>query len=51
MSDAQVLMIAVALSTSFLAVFMGVLLNNNRLNEVRALSEAKISRVKQSCAC
>ena len=44
MSNVQVLTIAIALATSFLAVLTGVLLNNNRLNDVKELMGAKIDR-------
>jgi hypothetical protein len=44
------LTIAIALSTSFIAVFIGVFLNNNRLNDVKELLTAKIgeSRAQSS---
>lgn len=35
MTDIQILTIGIALSTSFLAVFIGVLLNNTRLGDLR----------------
>jgi len=43
-SNVQILTIAIALATSFLAVLTGVLLNNNRLNDVKELLGAKIER-------
>ena len=50
MTDVQIFTIAIALSTSFLAVFIGVFLNNNRLNDVKELLTAKIgeSRAQSS---
>ncbi len=54
MTDIQILTIAIALATSFLAVFIGVLLNNARLGDLRAsltqVLEAKIgeSRAQSS---
>ena len=42
MTDVQIFTIALAISTSFLAVFLGVFLNNNRLNDVKELLGAKI---------
>ena len=50
MSDVQILTIAIALATSFLAVFIGVFLNNNRLNDVKDLLGAKVgeSRAQSS---
>lgn len=44
MSNVQVLTIAIALATSFLAVLTGVLMNNSRLNDVKELLGAKIDR-------
>jgi hypothetical protein len=35
MSEAQVITIAMSLGVSFIAVLTGVLLNNNRLNDVK----------------
>ena len=43
MTDVQILTIAIALGTSFLAVLVGVLLNNSRLNDVKELLTAKIA--------
>ena len=45
MTDAQIFTIALAISTSFLAVLIGVLFNNNRLNDVKELLAAKIEAV------
>jgi len=42
-TDVQILTIAIALGTSFLAVLVGVLLNNSRLNDVKELLTAKLS--------
>ena len=42
MSNVQVLTIAIALATSFLAVLAGVLMNNTRLNDVKELLAAKV---------
>ena len=42
MTNGQIFTIALAFSTSFLAVFTGVFLNNNRLNDVKELLGAKI---------
>jgi len=42
MTNVQILTIAIALGTSFLAVLVGVLLNNTRLNDVKELLGAKI---------
>jgi hypothetical protein len=42
MTAIQIFTIALAISTSFLAVFLGVFLNNNRLNDVKELLGAKI---------
>src|SRR5437016_1882933 len=42
MTDVQILTIAIALATSFLAVMVGVLLNNTRLNDVKELLAARI---------
>ena len=42
MSDAQVLAVAISLGISFLAVLIGVLLNNNRLNDVKEVVNAKV---------
>src|ERR1022692_4804324 len=42
MNNIQILTIAIALGTSFLAVLTGVLLNNSRLNEVKELLRAEI---------
>jgi hypothetical protein len=42
MNNIQILTIAIALGTSFLAVLTGVLLNNTRLNEVKELLRAEI---------
>ena len=44
MCNVQILTIAIALATSFLAVLTGVLLNNNRLKDVKELLGAKIDR-------
>jgi hypothetical protein len=41
-SDAQVLAVAISLGISFLAVLIGVLLNNNRLNDVKEVVNAKV---------
>lgn len=43
MTDIQILTIAIALGTSFLAVLVGVLLNNSRLNDVKELLTAKMA--------
>ena len=43
MTNVQVLTIAIALGTSFLAVLTGVLLNNTRLNDLKELLAAKIA--------
>ena len=50
MTDVQIFTIALAISTSFLAVFLGVFLNYNRLNDVKELLAAKIeaSRARSS---
>ena len=42
MNDIQIFTIGLAIATSFLAVFTGVFLNNNRLNDVKELLGAKI---------
>ena len=42
MTDAQLVTVAVSLSISFLAVFLGVLINNSRLNDVKELLRAEI---------
>jgi hypothetical protein len=42
-TDVQILTIAIALGTSSLAVLVGVLLNNSRLNDVKELLTAKMS--------
>lgn len=42
MNNIQILTIAIALGTSFLAVLTGVLLNNTRLNDVKELLRAEI---------
>jgi hypothetical protein len=41
-SDTQVLAVAISLGISFLAVLIGVLLNNNRLNDVKEVVNAKV---------
>jgi len=41
-SNVQILTIGIAISTSFIAVLVGVLLNNNRLNDVKDLLSAKV---------
>jgi hypothetical protein len=41
MSEAQVITIAVSLGISFIAVLTGVLLNNNRLNDVKEILRAE----------
>ena len=46
MTDVQIFTIALAISTSFLAVFTGVFLNSNRLNDVKELLGAKIEAVR-----
>lgn len=43
MTNIQILTIAIALGTSFLAVLTGVLLNNTRLNDVKEVLAAKIA--------
>jgi hypothetical protein len=43
MTDTQILTLAIALSTSFLAVLIGVFLNNTRLNDIKELLAAKIT--------
>lgn len=43
MTDVQILTIAIALGTSFLAVLVGVPLNNSRLNDVKELLTARIA--------
>jgi hypothetical protein len=47
MSEAQVITIAVSLGVSFIAVPTGVLLNNNRLNDVKQVLDTRISDVKE----
>ena len=42
MTDTQVLTIAITLSVSFVAVLLGVLLNNSRLGDMRELIAAKV---------
>jgi len=42
MTNVQILTIAIALSTSFLAVLVAVLLNNTRLNDAKELLAAKV---------
>ena len=42
MTDAQLVTVAVGLSISFLTVFLGVLINNSRLNDVKELLRAEI---------
>ena len=42
MTNVQILTIAIALATSFLAVLVGVLMNNTRLNDVKELLAAKV---------
>lgn len=41
-NNIQILTVAIALGTSFLAVLTGVLLNNTRLNDVKELLRAEI---------
>jgi hypothetical protein len=43
MTDVQILTIVIALATSFLAVLMGVLLNNTRLSDLRASLDHRIT--------
>ncbi len=47
MTDVQILTIAIALATSFLAVFIGVFLNNNRLHDVRELLGTRMNDTKE----
>jgi len=42
-TDVQILTVAIALGTSFLAVLLGVLLDNSRLNDVWELLTAKMA--------
>jgi hypothetical protein len=50
MTDVQMLTIAVAIAAPFLAVLVGVLLNNSRLNDVKELLAAKIAATDASVA-
>ena len=47
MSEAQVITIAMSLGVSFIAVLTGVLLNNNRLNDVKQVLDTRIGDVKE----
>jgi hypothetical protein len=42
MTDVQILTLGIALAPSFVAVPIGVLFNNNRLNDIKELLAAKI---------
>lgn len=42
MTDVQILTICVSMAVAFLAVFAGVLIDNNRLNDVKELLRAGI---------
>ena len=45
MSEAQIITIAVSLGVSFIAVLTGVLMNNNRLNDVKQVLDSRISDI------
>jgi len=49
-TNVQVLTIAIALATSFLAVLAGVLLNNTRLNDVRDSLSGRLDDLKDVMA-
>ena len=48
MKDTEILTIAIAVTIPFIGVVLGVLINNNRLNDVKELLLAEIKRVEAS---
>ena len=46
-TDVQILTICISMAVAFLAVFAGVLINNNRLNDVKELLRANLNDTRE----